>query len=177
MNAVARQDGQALRLLIRKFRPMVFKTALRMVCDEAEAEDITQEVFIRIWKQAHRYDSRYRLSTWLYRITCNLSIDCIRKHRFQIFRLSRRSTGAEWKDISLPMENSSEEELIRSEDWRIFKEAAMKLSPKQRAVFTLKELEGLDTEEVSRITGMDADRIKSNLYLARKAIKERLSRQ
>ena len=58
MSAVTRQDGRALETLIRKYRALVFRTALRIVCSADDAEDITQEVFIRVWKQAGRFNSR-----------------------------------------------------------------------------------------------------------------------
>ena len=59
IKAIAGKDETAIRLLIRRFRPLVFRTALKMVCDTAEAEDITQEVFIRVWKNAGRFDGKY----------------------------------------------------------------------------------------------------------------------
>lgn len=176
MSAVTRQDGRALETLIRKYRALVFRTALRIVCSADDAEDITQEVFIRVWKQAGRFNSRSGLPAWLYRITCNLSIDHLRRRKIRFTRMP-------WKDSveagripekGLPREKSSEEKMIESEEWRMFTEATAGLSPKQRAVFTLKEIEELDTMEVAAITGLSPDRIKSNLYLARKTIRDKL---
>lgn len=177
IQAVARGESSALAEIIRKFRPLVFRTALRIICDTDEAEDITQEVFIKIWRQAWRYDGRRALSTWLYRITCNSAIDHIRRHRTFIISLSDTDPDrSRTIEKHLPEEKSAEESIIRTEEWELFRKISEKLSPKQRIIFTLKDIEGLSTEEVIQITGLGADSIKSNLYLARKALREMLSK-
>lgn len=176
IQAVAHGESSALAEIIRKFRPLVYRTALRIVCDPDEAEDITQEVFIKIWRQAWRHDGRSALSTWLYRIACNRAIDHIRRRRTFIIRLSGRDQDRfRTLERHLPEEKSAEESIIRTEEWELFRKISGKLSPKQRIIFTLKDMEGLSTEEVMQITGLGADRIKSNLYLARKAVREMLS--
>lgn len=176
IKAIAGKDETAIRLLIRRFRPLVFRTALKMVCDTAEAEDITQEVFIRVWKNAGRFDGKYSVTTWLYKITFNMATDQLRKKRPA--PLSRQRDGTEDRnrhESFSPSEKSSEEKMIAAEDWRIFKKASERLTPKQRIIFTLKEIEELDTSRVAEITGMTPEQIKSNLYLARKAMREALS--
>lgn len=167
MAAISGGDETALRTLIRKFRPLVFRTAQRITCRVQDAEDITQEVFIRVWQQADRFNGKSSLTTWLYRIAANLSVDRLRRQKTILSRIRELVPGrtGERQDIS------AEDRMIASEEWEIFCKASERLSPKQRLVFTLKEIEGLDTEEVTFITGLDADQIKSNLYLARKAIK------
>ena len=71
---------------------------------------------------------------------------------------------------------SPEEDFITKETWAIFCRASQGLSPKQRTVFTLRDLEGLSAEKVASITGMTADQIKSNLHIARKKIRQELER-
>ena len=168
MAAISGGDGNALRLLIRKYRQLVFRTALRIMCRSCEAEDITQDVFIKVWQQAGRYNGQSSLSTWLYRITANLSLDKLRRRKLIPSWISNGMSGKNGDRTEI----SAEDRLIASEEWEIFVKASEKLSPKQRMIFTLKEIEELDTEEVTRITGMNADQIKSNLYLARRTVRK-----
>lgn len=176
MEGVARQDMKSLELVIRRFRPLVFRTALRIVCSTDEAEDITQETFIRVWRHAGRYDSRYSIRTWLYRIASNLALDHLRRRRLFRIRLPDVITGRAG-NAGIPEEKSAEEKLIMDEDWKAFIRISEKLSPKQRLVLTLRDIEGLDTEQVAEITGMSADQIKSNLFQARRKVKDMLDRK
>ena len=158
-------DEEAMKVLVHRYWPLVFRTSLRIVCDRHEAEDISQEVFIRVWKAAGRFDRNGSITAWIYRITCNRATDILRRKKF--FPSYKKKQDETSRADS---ETSPEERLIASEEWRIFTEASEMLSPKQRIVFTLKEIEGLDTPAVTQITGLDADSIKSNLYYAKKKI-------
>ena len=158
-------DEEAMKVLVHRYWPLVFRTSLRIVCDRHEAEDISQEVFIRVWKSAGRFDRNGSITAWIYRITCNRATDILRKKKiFPSYKKKQDETSR------ADSETSPEEGLIASEEWKIFTEASGMLSPKQRIIFTLKEIEGLDTPAVTQITGLDADSIKSNLYHARKKI-------
>lgn len=158
-------DEEAMKVLVHRYWPLVFRTSLRIVCDRHEAEDISQEVFIRVWKSAGRFDRNGSITAWIYRITCNRATDILRKKKiFPSYKKKQDETSR------ADSETSPEERLIASEEWKIFTEASGMLSPKQRIIFTLKEIEGLDTPAVTQITGLDADSIKSNLYHARKKI-------
>lgn len=168
MRRIAGGDQEALCSLIRDYRSLVHRTALKITGNTADAEEVTQDVFIKVWERASGYDSRFRISTWLYRITCNISISRLRKNRFRFRKVDIGSP-----DISglIPEECSAEQKRIIQEEWILFNKAAMRLSPRQRTVFVLKEIECLGTLEICSITGMTPEQIKSNLYLARKAMK------
>lgn len=172
MGAVALGLQDALKVVLDRYMPMVSRTSYRILCDRGDSEDITQEVFIRIWRNASDFDGRYSLSTWIYRITCNLCYDRLRRRKV----LSFLSIVPPVYEISAPEARSPEEDFITKETWEIFCRASHNLSPKQRAVFTLRDLEGLDTEEVIAVTGLTADQIKSNLHIARKKIRQELER-
>lgn len=162
---ISNGDEEAMKMLVHRYWPLVFRTSLRIVCDRHEAEDISQEVFIRVWKSAGRFDRNGSITAWIYRITCNRATDILRRKKFfPSYKKKQDETSR------ADGETSPEERLIASEEWKIFTEASEMLSPKQRIVFTLKEIEGLDTPAVTQITGLDADSIKSNLYHARKKI-------
>ena len=172
MGAVALGRQGALDQVLDRYMSMVSRTSCRILCDRGDSEDVTQEVFIKVWRRASDFDGRYSLSTWIYRITCNLCYDRLRRRKV----LSFFSVTPSLFEASSPMALSPEEDFITKETWEIFCRASRHLSPKQRTVFTLRDLEGLDTEEVENITGMTPDQIKSNLHIARKRIRQELER-
>lgn len=172
MREVALGRSEALRLIMDRYMSMVSRTAYRIMCDRPDSEAITKEVFIKVWSNASSYDDSYSVATWLYRITCNLCFDRLRRRRFMGLFSIRPSVY----ESSAPAAMSPEEDFITKETWAIFCRASQGLSPKQRTVFTLRDLEGLSAEKVASITGMTADQIKSNLHIARKKIRQELER-
>lgn len=172
MREAALGRSVALRVIMDRYMSMVSRTAYRILCDRPESEDVTQEVFIKVWRNASSYDERYSVSTWLYRITCNLCFDRLRRRRFLEFFAIHSPVY----EASAPVAFSPEEDFITKETWAVFCRASQGLSPKQRAVFTLRELEGLPVGKVVEITGMTREQIKSNLCIAKKKIRQELER-
>lgn len=163
MIAVAQGRRDALSAVIDRYMHTVSRTSYRILCDQVESDALTQEVFVRIWKHSSSYDGRYSLSTWIYRITCNLCYGCLRRRRI----LDMLSISPSVYETSAPAALSPEEDFITKETWEIFCRASRNLSPKQRTVFTLCDLEELPIEEVASITGLTPEHIKSNLHIAR----------
>ena len=81
MWAVSQGRRDALNALMDRYMPMVSRTSYRILCDQAESDDVTQEVFVKVWSNAYGFDGRYSLSTWIYRITTNLCYDKLRRRR------------------------------------------------------------------------------------------------
>lgn len=169
---VALGRREALKVIMDRYMYMVSRTAYRIMCDRPDSEDITREVFITVWRKASSYDGRYSVSTWLYRITCNLCLKRLRRRRI----LELFSIRPSVYESSAPAAKSPEEDFITKETWAIFCRASLELSPRQRIVFTLLDLEGLSAEEVISITGMTTDEVKDNLHIARKKIRQELER-
>ena len=162
-------DKQAFRWIVQTHQQMIFSLALKMLCDEEEAKDMVQETFIKVWQSIRDYDPQRTFTTWLYTISSRLCLDRLkRKNRIvpmpedeQILR-----NYAIDNDIQRTLENSEWISIVRL--------MAEELSSKQKLVFTLCQLEGLSSEEVQEITGLDARQVKSNLYVARQTIRKRL---
>ena len=168
--ALGRQE--ALKVIMDRYMSMVSRTAYRIMCDRPDSEDITKAVFMKVWRNASSYDGRYSVSTWLYGITCNLCLKRLRRRRI----LELFSIRPSVYESSAPAAISPEEDFITKETWAIFCRASQELSPKQRTVFTLHDLEGLSSEDVISITGMTANQIEDNLDIARKKIRQELER-
>ncbi len=164
-------DRVAFRELVRDFHRLVFTIALKMLADEDLAKDIVQETFIRVWQNIGTFDLNKKFSTWICTIATRLCLDELDKRKCTApmpddERFFNEYVSAE--NISAQLENSQWVSIVRV--------LAQELSPKQRIVFTLCQLQGMDTADVMEISGLDADRIKKNLYVARQTIRERLIR-
>jgi RNA polymerase sigma-70 factor, ECF subfamily len=161
------------RKLIEISSPFAFAVAFRMLGDESQATDIAQESMITIWKTIKKIRSADSFKTWLYRIVVNKCLDQLRK------RKNNPEFNADEKTWTLISNKISEEPFIEMEN----KEIALiinllteKLSPKQKAVFVLSDLEEMSNEEISAITGMNRANIKANLHYARKRIGEMINK-
>ncbi len=162
-------DKQAFRWVVQAHQQMVFSLALKMLCDEEEAKDMVQDTFIRVWQSIGAYDPQCSFTTWLYIITSRLCLD----------RLKRKRRITPMPDDEQVLRNyaadSDNQRTLENSEWvAMVRLMAEELSDKQRLVFTLCQLEGLSSEEVQKITGMDAIQVKNHLYMARQTIRKRL---
>jgi len=164
-------DKAAFRTVVQTYQRMVFSLGLKFLCDEDDAKDIVQETFIKVWVNIKRYDGSSSFSTWIYGIASHLCLDKIKATKRLVPLPEDESVLREYAT------NSDSQRQLENSEWvAILRLLADKLSEKQRLVFTLSHLEGLDSDEISTITGFDAKQIKSNLYVARQTIREQLKR-
>lgn len=165
MRQLAGGSEEALRHIIDRHREPLFRLAYGLLGDRPAAEDVVQDSFIRLWRKARRYDPRYSLSTWLYRIACNRCYDELRRrrrHREAVVQAFESMTDADFLEA---------EELLA-----LLHRATAQLPPKQRMVYQLREVEGLSAEEAASAIGMTPDQLKANLYAARNAVREKLKK-
>ena len=154
--------------MVQQHQRLVFSLSLKMLADEEEAKDVVQETFIRVWQRIGDYDTQKPFTTWLYTIASRLCLDRLKQMR-RILPLPKDE-----KVLQDFANNDSQQTLENSEWVSIVRMLAEGLSPKQKLVFTLCQMEGLPSLEVEQITGLDAKQVKSNLYVARQTIRERL---
>ena len=166
----ARGDREAFESLVRSRQERVFWTAFQVVGDEEDARDVAQQVFIRLWKVLPRYRPRWRFDSWLHRITVNLAIDAYRR------RQSRpevpQPEGPEAEPPDRP--GATGETVQQAEIQRIFLRLARRLSGQQRAVFVLKEMNGLDTREIAKVMELSESTVRNHLHQARKVLRRGL---
>ena len=161
-------DKDAFRLLVETCQGMVFSVALKMLANEEEAKDIVQETFLSVWLNISKYDARRNFTTWLYAIASRLCLDHL-KSRARIVAMP------EDESVLRRYASTDGQRELENREWvAIVRLLAEGLSPKQRLVFTLSQLEGLSSEEVEEATGLTAKQVKSNLYVARQTIREHL---
>src|SRR3954466_11242069 len=163
-------DDSAFTTLVTRFQPAVFRWALIFARDADEAEDISQEVFVRAHQRLGQYRSDGSLDAWLYRIT--------RRAALQMSRTSKRRGRLARSPAALPARDVYTTDpggrVDRQRAAAIIHELFEKLPPRQREIFDLIDLQGLSPAEAGERTGMKAVSIRANLFKARKATRERL---
>lgn len=164
-------DADAFAEIVRQYRRMVWRISLRILGDPDEAEDAVQETFIRAWKALPGYDSSYSMATWLGSIACRLCYDILRQ-RTRRLRYEQETLRASSGDMQQDPESGN----IAEELEKQLQTVTRSLSPMQRTVFVLREIEQLSFGEIREITGWSSIQIKSNLYIARQSVRKAIER-
>ena len=168
-------NGSAFEQAIAQWQDLVYNTALGLVQETTEAEDIAQEVFIQLYQSATGFREEASLSTWLYRVTINKSLDSIRRNR------TRKRLGLIGKLVGL---EAYEEpgtfhhpgvQLEQKENAARLFEAIRLLPDQQRVAFTLQKLEGLSMQEIAEVMQKSPDSVESLLKRARQQLKKELT--
>jgi RNA polymerase sigma-70 factor (ECF subfamily) len=173
--AIAGDDESALdALMARKTAPLI-QLAYRMLGDREEARDIVQVTFLRVWTHRGKYDRRWSPNTWLYRIATNLAIDQLRARRSR-----QRASEPMRRHLRRVADAHIRGDLGRlgsKEVKGILEELAGELSERQRAVFLLREVEGLSSPEVASILGCKSSTVRNHLFAARRVLRRELVRR
>ncbi len=170
-----RGDSHAFARLVRSNQDYAFALAFRMLTDQDEARDVVQEAFIRVWKNIGRYEPTQKFTTWLYAIVSRLCLDRLRSRSrpTRFFRMGGREDPLpELADTTDP-----ETLLTNREIGTIIARLSQELSPTQRLVFTLRDLQECTVKEVCDITGLSEGSVKANLSYARRNIRHWLVQQ
>ncbi len=151
-------DERALAAIYRRFRPRVFSVVARLL-GAANAEEVTQEVFLRAFRGLDRFRAEAQLSTWLYRIAVNAALSERSKRRVERERVA---PAVEADAIPAPV-GAQRDPALRAR----LEAALAELPPGYRAVLVLHDIEGLEHEEIARIVGCRVGTSKSQLHKAR----------
>ncbi len=161
-------NPSSFREIVERTSPFAFSVAFRMLGDEDQARDIVQETMITIWQKMSGIKSAESFKTWVYRITLNKCYDEMRRTK----RMKEvRPDNETWALIANKISDHGTSELENKENALIVDSLTDKLSPGQKAVFVLSELEEMSNDEIAGITGLSKTAVKSNLYYARRNIK------
>lgn len=155
-------DPAAARLLAQRLTPLVFGHAVRVLGDQAEAEDVAQEALIRLWKIAPDWQAdRARVTTWLYRVTANLCTDRLRK---------RRTTPLD--DVAEPADPApgAAEGMQQRSRMQALQAALMQLPDRQRQAVVLRHLEGLANPEIAAILEVGVEAVESLTARGKRAL-------
>lgn len=173
-------DAEAFRSLVREHHRRVFNVCLGVLKSTADAEDVTQTVFIRAHKNLPKFQMNAKFSTWLYRIAHNASIDLLRKRKrreaddFDDLVDAHRESSFDSDFMSSPLGFDPRSDVQR-EEMRVGIIAAFDaLSPAHRETLILREVEQLSYQEIADILNIKLGTVMSRLYHARKNAQEHL---
>jgi RNA polymerase sigma-70 factor, ECF subfamily len=162
-------ERDAFEQIVRRKTTKVYSLAYRVAGNAEDAKDIAQLVFLKLWENLEKYDSEYEFDTWLYRMVTNVGIDFLRSRNSrenavsQSLRLVKTSVEAE--------QGSS---FQRQEVAEIFEDVSSVLSPKQKTIFVMREMQDISSAEISRILGCRESTVRNHLFNARKMMQQRL---
>jgi RNA polymerase sigma-70 factor (ECF subfamily) len=171
-------DSEAFGELVLRYENKIYRLARRMTETQEDAEDILQEAFIRAFKCITGFRSESRFPTWLYRITVNLALMSKRGRQPIVESLDEPIATAEG-EIQKEIRDTGFDPLaalIAQESQEILDRAISELPPTNRAVFVLRHIEGLSTEETKKALNISTPAVKSRLHRTRLALQERLAR-
>lgn len=173
---VLKGDQSAFSDIVSLYQHRLYQVCYRMLSNKQEAEDVTQEAFVRAYINLHTFDQKRKFSTWLFRIATNLCIDRIRKKKPDYY-LDADVPGTEGlnmysqiaADEKLPVEQVEQMELQDRIQYEIGQ-----LSDKYRTIIVLKYIEDLSLQEISDILDMPLGTVKTRLHRGREALRKQL---
>ena len=179
-------DTAALEMLMERYGPRVYRLAQGITRNEADAQEVVQDVFLAVFRKIHTFQGKSALTSWLYRVTTNAALLKIRSRRadrevplepqLPTFLPDGHRVGdpaylnADWSQ-------TPEAELLSRETRDILHRAIHGLPEMYRAVLVLRDIEGLSNEEVAVAVGETVPAVKSRLHRARMALREELTRR
>ena len=171
VNAFLAGEKRAFQELVERYQVRLLNFVYRTIGDRERAEDLVQEVFIRVYRHLHRFDRTKKFSTWIYTIASNLAKNELRnrsRNPLVFFQAIKKT----WQDEDRPLQfedsSSRPDDLYRKRHLRELVEASVEQLPEHhRQVFVLRELEGKSYEEIAEITECNLGTVKSRLNRAR----------
>ena len=179
MEFYAKGRPEAFEVLLNRHERGVYNFILRSCGNPAKAEDLTQDVFLKVIRSASRYKRTAKFTTWLYTIARNCCIDHARKHgRVRHVSLDRSVSGNEGDDDRTFLNNLADDgadagnvSIIRKDFRARLKQALDTLPEEQREVFLLREVSGLKFREIADIVGIPENTVKSRMRYALEALR------
>ncbi|HEX8152757.1 MAG TPA: RNA polymerase sigma factor [Thermoanaerobaculia bacterium] len=165
-------DTDAFEQLVRRKTSKVYALCYRVIGNAEDAKDISQLVFIKLWENLEKYDPQYAFDTWLYRMVTNVAIDFMRNRQSREnavnsnLRLVRTAADAEQGVV-----------VQRKEVEHVFDEISTVLSPKQKTIFVMNQMEDMPSAEIARVLGCRESTVRNHLFNARKAMQQQLRKR
>jgi len=165
-------DADAFETLVRRKTSKVYALCYRIIGNAEDAKDISQLVFLKLWENLEKYDAQYAFDTWLYRMVTNVAIDFMRNKQSR--------DNAVNSNLRLVKTAAEEEQTVivqRKEVENVFNEISNVLSPKQKTIFVMNQMEDLPSAEIAKILGCRESTVRNHLFNARKLMQQQLQRR
>lgn len=171
-------DTNAFEALVIDQKKVVYNLALRMLGNEEDAYDISQDAFLKAYTNLSSFRGDCKFSSWLYKLTTNLCLDFIRKrNRHKVVPLVFEDDDGDSEYMEIPDETYSPESLTEQKQLReSVRNGLNQLPPQQREILVLREIGGLRYDEIGRQLDLEEGTVKSRIFRARKKLCDILSR-
>ncbi|MDI6757948.1 MAG: sigma-70 family RNA polymerase sigma factor [Endomicrobiia bacterium] len=170
-SGAASGDERAFKEIVSKHKAAVYSTALRITGSAADADEVAQDVFVKVYFSLRKFEARSSLATWIYRIAVNAALDRSRKNK------KRPATAGEAfrEDMVCPSDASSPPNPAGSAaDAEDVRRLLLSLDEKYRAPLVLREYEGMKYDEISRVLGISVGQVKIRIFRAREEIRNNI---
>lgn len=169
------KNEESFRILVEQYKDYILNICYHFLGNRHDAEDMVQEVFVEIYHSASKFRQESKLSTWIYRIAVNKSLNIIRsKKKFFLFEQLDRLYGI--KPVELPADKSyeGEQRYIQSERDSILYSAIDSLPDNQRIAFTLHKFEGMAYKDIAEIMNISIPAVESLIHRSKKNLQRKL---
>jgi RNA polymerase sigma-70 factor (ECF subfamily) len=161
-------DKFAFRQLVEKYQDSVINTGYRFLRNKEEAEEVAQEVFLKVYLSANTYQPKTKFSTWLFKIVVNSCLNKLRdKKKFSLSQLD--------EDLHASSENQPDKSLEQEELRMLVRNAVDSLPENQRTVILLNQYENFSYQDMARILDCSVSAIESRLFRAKESLRTKLS--
>ena len=171
-------DAQQFEVFLRNYQNMVFSTAMRLLANQSEAEDVTQETFLRAFGRFDDLRESPTAGGWLKTVATNLSLNHLSRYRSRLSFFSEIFTGGgdtdDAAEVEFPAEGDIHEELLAADRRGLVEQALQKLPPAQRVPLVLYHVEGLQYEEIAEKLGVSLGKVKTDIFRGREALRQKL---
>ncbi len=170
-------EAEQFEAFMMNYQNMVFSTAMRLLANQAEAEDVAQEVFLKAYERFAELRDSPTVGGWLKTVATNLSLNHLSRYRARWTFFTDLFSGRgdeEEHEVDFPAPGNVEEELAQADSHQIVDQALQKLSPAQRVPLVLYHLEGLSYEEIAKKLNVSLGKVKTDIFRGREALRKRL---
>jgi RNA polymerase sigma-70 factor (ECF subfamily) len=169
-------EGELFEVLVERYRIRLYRFVQRFTNDAEDARDVTQDVFLKVYGALDSYDSKYKFSTWLFRIAGNAAIDHLRRRRIRALPLDLPpdEEGSERRMEPKEFRPDPYEDLARRRLRTALDAAIERLPDDYRELISLRHYGELPYEEIAELKGMPLGTVKNKLFRARQALRDLL---
>lgn len=173
-------DAQKFEALVLNYQHMVFSTAMRLVANQAEAEDISQEVFLRAHSHWSEIADSPTVGGWLRKVATNLSLNHLSRYRSRWTFFSELVTGGQdgedEREVEFAAPTDVAEDLTRADQRELVEQALQALPPGQRVPLVLYHMEDLQYDEIAARLGVSLGKVKTDIHRGREALRRKLAK-
>lgn len=172
-------EAQQFEAFLKNYQDLVFSTAMRLLANRAEAEDVTQEVFLKAYERLGELSESKTAGGWLRTVATNLSLNHLSRYRSRWSFFSELFSSRAGDDEEMPLEFAApenvEETLAAADRRTLVEQALQKLPPVQRVPLVLYHMEDLSYEEIATKLGVSLGKVKTDIFRGREALRQKLA--